>query len=77
MQDFSQLGPEVTGFAPATPAPGFVRLKVHDVRTHWEPWLWAGQLCEHVRAADGSVVVDVPAAHVGAVLKAGYAIFVG
>jgi hypothetical protein len=73
-QEASQLGPEVWDFAPDEPPAGYVRLAVTDPRTRWEPILWAGELCHHMRErVTGRVVVDVLCEHVRSALGAGYA----
>lgn len=71
--DFSQLGPDVADFASERPAPGYVRMKIQNVREFWESSCWAGELCRHMRdRVTGETVVDVPAAHAHAMAKAGY-----
>jgi hypothetical protein len=74
-QDYGVLDPSVVDFAGEQPGPGLVRLKVHDVKTHWEPWCAHGdKIYPHLRAADGGVVCDVPLEAVRGLLKAGYAL---
>jgi hypothetical protein len=73
IDDYSLLDPSVTGFAAEQPGPGLIRLKIHDVKSHWEPWCAHGdKIYPHLRAADGSVVCDVPHAAVSGLIKAGY-----
>jgi hypothetical protein len=73
MIDYSLLGPEVMGFAPESPPRGHVRMRVQNPREFWEPWCAVGgQKFDHLRAPDGSVVVDVPREAVPGLSKAGY-----
>jgi hypothetical protein len=75
MIDNSDLGPEVIGRAPASPPAGLIRLKIHDPKSHWEPWMaYDNRIFPHMRAPDGSVCCDVPPEAVRGLLKSGYVI---
>jgi hypothetical protein len=72
--DLSQLDPTVARFAPASPPSGFTRLRVVNVRQHWEPSVAFGdQRYDHCRCrVTGHAVVDVPVAAVAGLLRSGY-----
>jgi hypothetical protein len=75
MIDNSDLGPEVLARAPETVPVGHVRMRVVSPAQHWESWAAHGdRIIPHLRAPDGSVVVDAPREATAGLAKAGYAI---